>query len=223
MGVTERRARQKETLRKEILDTARRLFANEGYDSVSMRRIADEIEYSPATIYLHFTDKRDLFECLCRETLTEIGDLIEPIVTGDYTPVERLKRGLRAYIEFGLKNPEPYKVAFLVEGPSSPPADLMGEGMPARRVYQFLRNLVKECTACGEAGPAGPDCIAQTLWAGAHGLTALLIADPGFPWVDREVLIETMVATLTAGLCGAAPSANGKDRRRSNHKSRGSA
>jgi AcrR family transcriptional regulator len=221
MGVTERRARQKETLRREILDAARRLFAQEGYDSVSMRDIASAIEYSPATIYLHFADKHDLFECLCRETLTRIGDIIEPIVSGNASPLDRLKRGLRAYIEFGLENPEPYKIAFLVEGPVSPPDDLMAGGIPAQRVYHFLRNLVQECASPGELAAGGPDRIAQTLWAGTHGLTSLLITEPGFPWVDRKVLIDTMVNTLTAGLRDPARSANGKRPTRAAKRRRG--
>ncbi len=210
MGVAERRARQKEALRREILDAARRLFAEEGYDSVSMRDLASEIEYSPATIYLHFADKRDLFECLCRETLTQLGDLIEPIVSSSASPLDRLRRGLRAYIQFGLDNPEPYKVAFLVEGPANSPDELMGEGSPARRVYSYLRDLVEECASPAELAANGPDRIAQTLWAGAHGLTSLLITDTTFPWVEREALISTMVGTLTAGLHDRARGANGK-------------
>ncbi len=221
MGVSERRARQKEALRREILDAARRLFAKEGYDSVSMRDIAAEIEYSPATIYLHFADKRDLFDCLCRETLTRIGDIIEPIVKRNASPLERLRLGLRAYIEFGLENPEPYRVAFLVEAPDTQTSALMDKGAPAYRAYQFLSGLVRECAPPGELAKYGPDRIAQTLWAGVHGLVSLLITDPLFPWVDREVLTETMIQTLTAGLRESGASAsNGRSPARAGARQR---
>ncbi len=210
MGVSERRARQKEALRREILDAARRLFAKEGYDGVSMRDIAAAIEYSPATIYLHFADKRDLFDCLCRETLTSIGDMLEPIISGGGRPLERMRLGLRAYIQFGLENPEPYRVAFLVEAPDTQTDALMDKGAPAYRAYQLLSGLVRECAPPGELAKYGPDRLAQTLWAGVHGLVSLLITDPLFPWIDREVLIDTMIQTLTAGLSDPASASNGK-------------
>jgi AcrR family transcriptional regulator len=67
MGVKERKAREKETLRQDILDAARELFIREGYQAVSMRKIAEKIEYSPATIYLHFRDKDDIFDHLSKK------------------------------------------------------------------------------------------------------------------------------------------------------------
>src|SRR5262244_2221370 len=74
MGVMERRIREKQALRQEILDAARELFVTEGYENVSMRKVAERIEYSPTTIYLYFKDKADLHDCICEETL---GRLVE--------------------------------------------------------------------------------------------------------------------------------------------------
>ena len=68
MGTTERRARAKQLLRGEILDAARELFIKHGYENVSMRKIAEKIEYSPTTIYLYFHDKSEILHTLCEET-----------------------------------------------------------------------------------------------------------------------------------------------------------
>jgi AcrR family transcriptional regulator len=68
MGIRERRARQKSSLRRQILDAARQMFAEEGYERVSMRRLAARIEYSPTAIYLYFKDKDELFRAICDET-----------------------------------------------------------------------------------------------------------------------------------------------------------
>jgi AcrR family transcriptional regulator len=65
MRLQERRERQRQSLRKQILDAARELFTELGYEAVSMRRIADKIGYSPTTIYLHFADKEALVRELC--------------------------------------------------------------------------------------------------------------------------------------------------------------
>jgi len=60
MGVAERRAREKRKLKQQILDAARQLFVRDGYESASMRKIANKIEYSPATIYTYFKDKDEI-------------------------------------------------------------------------------------------------------------------------------------------------------------------
>src|SRR5512139_3820069 len=99
MGTAERRARQKASLRGEILDAARRMFADEGYEAVSMRRLAERIEYSPTTIYLYFEDKAELFHAVCDETFGKLVRRLERqrrLHAGD--PVDGLRAGLREYI-----------------------------------------------------------------------------------------------------------------------------
>src|SRR5688500_14974071 len=114
MGIAERKAREKEELRQEILSAARELFVEQGYESVSMRKIAEKIEYSPTTIYLHFRDKADLFDCLCADTFERLlAHLEAPAGTGD--PVEALRAELRAYIDFGLAHPVDYRVTFMLD------------------------------------------------------------------------------------------------------------
>src|SRR3984893_1221615 len=101
MGVKQRRARQKEDLREEILDAARSLFVKEGYESVSIRKIADKIDYSPGTIYLYFRDKADILDRICEETFAKLIRKMDAIKSDKSAPVDRLKRGLRTYIQFG--------------------------------------------------------------------------------------------------------------------------
>src|SRR5438128_10701383 len=72
MGIIERREREREEIRRKILDAAHELFATEGYDHVTMRRIAEAIEYSPTTIYLHFKDKDELVHELCQEDFAKL-------------------------------------------------------------------------------------------------------------------------------------------------------
>ena len=90
MGIKERRAREKEQLRQQILSAARELFVNEGYEKVSMRKIANKIEYSPTTIYLHFKDKADLLDFVCQETLLNLLNTLEELKSDINDP--RLRR-----------------------------------------------------------------------------------------------------------------------------------
>jgi len=68
MGVRERRARQRKFLRQEILDAASELFVRNGFENVSMRSIANKIEYSPTAIYHYFRDRAELLDQVCQET-----------------------------------------------------------------------------------------------------------------------------------------------------------
>src|SRR5215203_1044247 len=102
MGTKDRRIREKQDLRQEILDAARDLFVSEGYQAVSMRKIADKIEYSPATIYLHFRDKDELLDCLLEEAFAKLDRKLEARIGDETTdPLELLRRGLLAYVAFG--------------------------------------------------------------------------------------------------------------------------
>ncbi len=202
MGVQERRAREKQELRQEILDAARELFVREGYENVSMRKIAEKIEYSPTTIYLYFQDKADLLDSVCEETLQKLESRLAALVTAVPDALERLKTGLRTYIQFGLEHPNDYRVAFLLEyrPPTGEPERCLRCHTMGQQAFDHTRNVVTECIRAGTFGPLDVEATSQTLWAAAHGLTSLLILHPNFPWVEHETLIERLIATLVEGL-----------------------
>src|SRR5580700_10166265 len=122
MGVQERREREKRGIREEILEAARTLFVAEGYESVSIRKIAEKIEYSPGTIYLYFRDKADILAQISEETFSRLERKLVAINNdAALDPLERVRNGLRAYIRFGLENPNHYAITF-VEGSFQCPA-----------------------------------------------------------------------------------------------------
>src|SRR5438034_10599041 len=102
MGIKERQLEQRERLRRSMLDAAAELFVKEGYESVSMRRIAQKINYSPMSIYGYFRDKAELLDTICEETFAKLIQHKRLPKPEDYPgdPVGYLKAGLRAYIEF---------------------------------------------------------------------------------------------------------------------------
>src|SRR5215471_14493058 len=124
MGVIERRERDRQAVRREIIDAARALFIEEGFEKTSMRKIADKIEYSPTTIYLYFNDKRELLESICEETFGKFVKLLQKIDKGQEDPIQRLHSVLKAYVEFALKNPNDYMLTFMVRD-DLPAADYM--------------------------------------------------------------------------------------------------
>src|SRR6266581_8023816 len=94
MGIQERRARQKEGVREEILDAARTLFVKEGYEHVSIRKIAEKVEYAPGTIYLYFRDKAEILDRICEETFARLAIRLHAINADPSNPLDGLRRGL---------------------------------------------------------------------------------------------------------------------------------
>ena len=202
MGVKERKLRQKKFLRQEILDAASELFVKEGYENVSMRRIAEKIEYSPTTIYLYFKDKAELLENVCHETFALLSGRLKRIMEQPGDPVEHLKRGLLTYIQFGLENPHHYRATFMMAIPEGfDQEEYKKPDSPGMQAFDFLRRCVYDCMAANKFRNANAEIISQTLWSGVHGITSLLINyEQGFPWVEQKQLILFVVDTLIAGV-----------------------
>jgi AcrR family transcriptional regulator len=206
MGVKERRERERLETRERILDAARELFIAEGYDRVSMRKIADKIEYSPTAIYVHFADKDELFREICHEDFRRLAHaLIGLAQVAD--PVERIRKIGLACIDFGRKHPQHYRTMFMTPHPPilEEGAALAGKGNPEEDAYEFLWTTVAEAMKAGafREGLSDPDLVAQTLWAGAHGVISLHIAKCNDDWVTWRSLkkrTETMLDALLQGL-----------------------
>lgn len=206
MGVKERREREKQQVRQEILDAARELFIKEGYENVSMRKIAEKIEYSPTTIYLYFEDKAELVHSLCEEAFVKLMEMFETLGGDLSDPVDALRKCGRAYIEFGLRYPNDYKVTFMMNlRPDKAPEEYLREGSTGMQAYGYLRKIVEECVRRGSFRDTDVEAATQTVWLVVHGATSLLIAHPNFPWVDREKLIGFTLEKITDGLKGPIP------------------
>jgi AcrR family transcriptional regulator len=199
MGVKERRAREKEQLRHQILSAARELFVNEGYENVSMRKIADKIEYSPTTIYLYFKDKADLLDSVCKETLLNLLNTLELLKRDKSDPVEVLRKSGKAYVEFGLKYPQDYKLTFVVR-PQFQKGLGLEEGSVGERVFNYLCAMVSECIRQKAFRQVAVETTGQALWSAVHGVTLLLIDFPDFPWTAKDKLIDMVIDTMIDGL-----------------------
>ncbi|HYK05356.1 MAG TPA: TetR/AcrR family transcriptional regulator [Thermoanaerobaculia bacterium] len=193
MGPKERREREREEIRTRILDAARELFADEGVESVTMRRIADRIEYSPTAIYFHFKDKEALLAELCDTDFRAFAHGFAAIATIP-DPVERLRAAGGAYVHFGLTNPSHYRLMFMT--PKTTEASTIAKGNPDEDAYAFLKGIVAELTATGRFRDDLTDAVltAQVIWSAIHGVVSLEIAKCKDEWVEwRPVEARTQV------------------------------
>src|SRR5262245_13887112 len=116
MGVTERRERERQETRTKILDAARELFAELGYEAVTMRKVAERVEYSPTAIYFHFKDKESLMRELCEIDFGSLAHQFQKIAR-EKDPIERLRKIGHAYVAFGVDFPNHYRLMFMTPRP----------------------------------------------------------------------------------------------------------
>jgi AcrR family transcriptional regulator len=202
MGVKERRVRQKNLLRQEILDAARDILVREGYDGLSMRKVAERIDYSPTAIYLHFKDRDDLVFCVCEQLMGGLVKELQQVADRHADPLVALKKGLRRYVEFGLKHPQHYQATFGIPHGHDPEKDARYQepGTMAMQAFGFLPRLVGECVKQKKLAKVNVHDTSCALWAGVHGLTSLFIVMPNFQWGDRERVLDQLITMLVDGL-----------------------
>jgi len=197
MGTTERREREREEVRRKILDAARDLFAIEGYDKVTMRRIAEAIEYSPTTIYHHFEDKDDLVRALCEEDFARLFAALLPAAASDTDPIDAIRQLGRAYCAFALQYPNHYRFMFMTPNKVDEPDELS----PGHRSFGLLRSAVVQALHAGRLRREDPDTVAQVLWASIHGAVALLntLGPRHWPTPPSPRLVEETVENSLRG------------------------
>ena len=188
--------------REEILDAALKLFSAKGLQTVSTRQIAEAAGISQPALYAYFATKDDLIAELC---VRAFATLSARMAAGkdDWSPTpEGFDTAMRVYIDFGLEQPDAYRVAFMIEksGDGSFNARTGGRPMAAGiAAFQGFVAMIADLHAAGLTTDDDPVRLTQTLWAGLHGLVSLLIARPEFPWVEREALIAGHIAMLRRG------------------------
>ena len=196
--VTVRRERLKTEIRGEILAAARDLFVTEGYPSVSMRKIAETVGCAPGTIYLHFKDKASILSAICIETFAKLNKRMEAIQNDSGDPLERLRRGGRAYTQFALDHPNQYLVVFGTSGTAASKDEAAKQA--GLHSFECMRNCVRSCIDAGALRLTDVEEAAQALWACLHGVAMLLIAKPDFPFIEQNRLIDTLLDVVIEGI-----------------------
>lgn len=173
MTIVDRKLREKAEMRANILESAKSLFAEDGFQNVSIRKIADKIEYSPATIYLYFKDKDAILFALHDEGFrTLFARQRDRARIPD--PVIRLRGLLEGYLDFALEEPEYYDLMFMLFTPI-PKILKTAEWRYGRRAFRMLTQTVSECQQLGYFAGASTNAAALGLWGAVHGIAALLL------------------------------------------------
>jgi AcrR family transcriptional regulator len=202
VGIKQRRVREKAATRQLILDAARDVLVRDGYDKLTMRGLAEQIEYSPTAIYVHFADKEALLTELSVCDFFSFTQQLASAVPVGAAPLDRLRFLGMAYIRFATECPSQYRHLFMTERELTPEAEAR---KPPEDAYAVLLGGVQDAFASGDLHPGWadrPHHVAQALWCALHGIVSLQLTMPkkiDVPRIPIPELAMVAMETLVAG------------------------
>ncbi len=164
--------------------------------AVSVRAVAERVGISVPSIYLHFTDKQSLLDAVCEEVFEALHLRLRAASEGATNPFEALRAQGNAYVHFALENPEHYRIVMMLK--HTPTAESTDRAI-ASGAFGYLVESVRQCVTQGVYA-GDPVETALGLWAAAHGVAALLVAKPYFPWPDLDAFIDRTICMAGLGL-----------------------
>lgn len=199
MGTKERHDRERQAITASILNAARELFIAEGYQSASIRKIAERIEYSPAAIYSYFASKDDIFLALAAEGFHRLDEKVRAAMQ-DGDPIESVRGCWWAFYEFSQDEPAYFELMFVDR--SVPRITQQWEGFEF--LQQMLANAVSAIQTAIDAGafPAtlNPNAAMHMLWASLLGPAVVGIRHRLASGEDYDALARDVLNATIAGL-----------------------
>lgn len=204
MKSKDRKDQHRQELADKILAAAREILLSQGVAGLSMRNLAARIGYSATAIYSYFADKqavlRAVLDAECEALHRAMSD-----AAAEADVVERLRRMSRAYVAFGLRSPNQYRVLLMTEAEPGVMDDNPRRGDPARDAYALLRAAAADGIRAGRFRPefTDPDQAAQLIWSGVHGIVSLhlnLGREAWFNWRPVEETAHRLIDVTLRGL-----------------------
>lgn len=189
MGIAERKKEEKQEMHQRILNGARKIFLEKGYEQTSMRNIAGEINYSPGSLYFHFKDKTEIFQELQKEGFTLLLNRLK-VLKSVADPFERLKASGRVFIQFAQENKDYYNLMFLVEETVKEPSE--NRFKIAQEAISHMCSLIGDCQQQGRFKGMDTEYFTFMVLSAMHGICALFCKDRTTSFMNKtnEELME---------------------------------
>jgi len=182
--------------RSEILDAAQRIFVEFGYEGATVRKIAQAVGVSSTAIYLHFPDKKAMLSEIAADAIGHLLTHAREIAAEPTDAADRAREMMSAHMDFALEHRSAYAVVF---GGAQGELTETGVHSLGADYYSCFAGVISELARAGRLRAEHPHLVAQSLWAGCHGLVTLLITNPNFGWMRTEDLTRTLVDTMMNG------------------------
>jgi len=197
LTVQKRREKHKAKQRAELVAAARELVQQEGYEGLTIRKLAKRVGYAPMSVYSYFADKQDILLALAEDAFATLARRIEEQPADD--PLDALRVVMTEYAAFGLGNPNEYRTVFMTEKTRPPEGKTFAEMEADNPAMKALIGRVEACIAAGKL-KGDAEAIANMLWAVGHGTISLLITFPFHPFGDPQAFVKRMCDFALAGL-----------------------
>ncbi len=196
MGISERKQRQQEQVRAAILAQSWQIVQDEGWESLSIRRIADAIEYSTPVVYKHFESKDAIMSAFSEEGYALLAKRLDEAKAAHRHPVDQLKAMAHAYWDFAQSHKKHYQIMY---GLGIPTCEMVREIKEIGEVACLFHATVESAIQTGKQPDADVHLKATTFWSILHGLVAMgMIAQPGSPERARLILEDAAAGFIKA-------------------------
>jgi AcrR family transcriptional regulator len=196
VSTVDRRAKRKQLLRQRILDASRDILLSQGFAALTMRRVAEAIDYAPASIYLHFQSREEIAQELCFAGLKRLYEQLQSVTAKD--PATRLFGYARAYLEYAQSDPETYRLIFLADPQLTKAVFTKQDSADAGAAALALIVIAFTELQAGSKKPVDkPLELTELFWAGLHGLASLRLTCSLALTSDEFHLAQLLTAAMT--------------------------
>mgnify|MGYP006295044155 CR=1 FL=1 len=185
-------------LKERILEQSKMMLLEQGFKSLSMRKIARETGVTATSIYLHFESKDHLLHTLMEQSIEHLSRSLEEAADGTNQPVDKIECIVRAYVQFAFDHPMEYQVSYLVrtEEMARYPKEKFRK---ARRGYELLATVIEHGVKQGDLEVDNPLIAAYSIWAQLHGITTVVMNNRLDTRIQTKEFINSSIDHILQG------------------------
>ncbi|HKG06774.1 MAG TPA: TetR/AcrR family transcriptional regulator [Pedobacter sp.] len=201
MGIAERKIRQKEEFRTSILEAAWLQVLTDGWQSLSIRKIADAIEYSIPVIYNHFENKEAILLEFTKEGFQKLADTLQQVKDQHTEPAVQLEAMAYAYWDFAFDHKEYYQLMF---GLGIPACDRVNKIIEMKTMTMVMISTIQQALLQSKNKDADYYLKYHTYFSILHGLVSIqMIEKTGRPGAEKKLILKDAISGFITSLIGS--------------------
>ena len=178
--------------RSKIGKHALKIYRAEGFNAVSMRRLAKEVGCAPMTIYAHFEGKTDILRYLWADVLADISDEILRKLQSVVAPVERLQTAAQTFVSYWINHPDHFRLVFMSNDVTRADVSTFVSDDKTLAHFTLFSDLIRDVLPEEDSVKERAD----TLMSGMIGIVLCLNTIPDYPWVDATSMAERLLSSI---------------------------
>jgi AcrR family transcriptional regulator len=186
------------SLREEIIDVSKELLLKDGFSKISMRKIANRVNVTATSIYLHFENKDDLLLTLIEESIQNLNKALMEAMNPSLDPIQQLEELAGAYIKYALENPQEYEIIYMVR-PEEMPKYPKEKFQEVRQTYELLSGIIQNGKDKELFEVDNPLISAYTLWAQIHGVVTVVLNKRLDTRIPRDSFLDQAIDHIIQG------------------------